>query len=122
MPSSPKFDPITQDLISDGAGSIKTTTTAETAVLHQLLCHYGEWWGDADAGSRLHDLELFASNPEALIADEAKRALRVLEELGLITDVTVKAAETRPGRVEVQTSFRDTKTGSAVEVGLPVGG
>lgn len=122
MASSPKFDPVTQDLVDDGAGSIVTTSTSETAVLHQVLCHLEEWWGDAEAGSRLHRLDLFASDPEVLIAAEARRALTVLEERGLITDLDVQAAETAAGRIEVRTSFRDVKTGSAVELAIPVGG
>lgn len=117
-----RFDPVTGDWIDDGAGAVQMVTTAETSVLLQLVTHHGRWGGDPDAGSRIHDLDQFTTDPEALIADEARRALDVLVADGEIADIDVTVTETAPGRVEVATSFRDVKTGSTVVLAIPASG
>lgn len=116
------LDPVTGDFVDDGAGAIVVTTTSETAVVLQLLTHYQGWWGDPEAGSRLHDLEQFQSDPGPLIEDETRRALGVLVAAGRIADVDAKAVESQAGRVDASTSFRDVKTGSAVVLAVPASG
>jgi phage gp46-like protein len=111
-----KFDPVTGDFIDGPGGTFEETPRADTAVQLQLGSHYGEWWGDADAGSQLHDRGLFQSDPETLIRDEALRALAVLESEGMIDSVEVRAEESRLGRVNVATSFRDVTTDSLVDL------
>jgi phage gp46-like protein len=98
------------------------TDRADTAVMLQLDSHLGEWWGDADAGSRLHDLRAFQSDPEAQLLDEATRALGVLADAGRIADVQVRVDEVRPGRADVVTRFRDASTGQLVETFVTPGG
>lgn len=115
------FDPITLDLIDDGAGSFEVTTTAATAVQHQLLCHYDRWWGDADLGSRFYNLDLFITDPERLVVDECQRALGVLVQAGRIADVTAVAAESF-GRIDVRTSFRDAQSGQPVDFAITPSG
>lgn len=110
-----KFDPQTQDLIDDGAGAIETTDTAETMVMHQLLCHLGEWWGDETLGSKIHDLNAFQSRPEVLAPDEAKRALGVLIDRGRIANLEVRAEMQGQGRVVVLARFQDASTGQLVD-------
>jgi len=116
MPWDFRFDPVTQDLIDDGHGAVELTDTAETAVLHQLLCHRGEWWGDPDAGSRLHDLDALVADPEALIADEVRRALDPLVRSGRIDQVRARAVEEQAGRVRVETSFQDSSASQRVDL------
>lgn len=117
-----RFDPVTMDLVDDGVGGFEVVTSAATAVMHQMLCHFDEWWGDAEMGSRLHRLELFIAAPGDLIADECLRALRVLEAAGRITDLTAEATETAPGRVDVRTSYRDMRSGQPVDLTLTPAG
>lgn len=117
-----KFDPVTKDFILGADGSFELTETAETAVLHQLECHLGEWWLDPDAGSRLHDLRAAQADPLVFLEDEARRALGVLVERGRIADVDVIAEEGRPGRINVATRFRDVSSGQLVDTFIKAGG
>jgi phage gp46-like protein len=110
------FDPITGDLVDGAGGTFKETSRADTAVQLQLTAHYGEWWGDADAGSQLHNLRLFQADPEALLTDEALRSLAVLEQEGMIDAIQVRAELGRFGRVTVATSFRDVTTDSPIDL------
>ena len=114
MPFDLRFDPLTHDLIDDGRGSVQLTDTAETAVLHALIAHFGEWWGDPDAGSRLHDLDAFVGNPEPMIADEVRRALASIVQAGRIDQLRVRALMERTGRIRVETSFRDATSSQLV--------
>lgn len=118
-----RFDPVTMDLVDDGFGSFELTTSASTAVLHQLVCHRDEWWGDAELGSHLHQLDRFIQDPGPLIAAECERALGVLARAGRIANVDAEADESAPGRVSVATSYRDTRSGQPVDLTLtPAGG
>lgn len=118
-----RFDPVTMDLVDDGAGGFELVTSAATAVLHQLLCHRDEWWGDPDLGSHLHQLDRFIQSPGPLIAAETERALGVLVTAGRLANVRAEAEESAPGRVSVRTSYRDTRSGQPVDLTLtPAGG
>lgn len=116
------FDPVTGDLVDGPDGAFLETDRADTAVLLQLTSHYQEWWGDADAGSLLHDLRAFQSDPETLLADEATRALAVLEREGLIDDIDVRVEEGRYGRANIATRFYDASTDSLVDLAMEPGG
>lgn len=118
-----RFDPVTLDLIDDGFGAFELVTSAATAVLHQLLCHRDEWWGDPELGSHLHQLDRFIQDPGPLIAAECERALGVLVRAGRLADVRADAEESAPGRVSIRTSYRDTRSGQPVDLTLtPAGG
>lgn len=117
-----RFDPITLDLVDDGLGAFEITTTAATAVLHQLLIDFDKWWGDAEIGSRLNDLDLFIADPGELIADETRRALGALVDAGRIVDVVVVATETQAGRVDVRTAYRDAQSGQPVDLSITPAG
>ena len=113
------FDPVTRDLVDDGAGAFERTVTASTAVYLQLVSQYDAWWGDPDAGSLLHDLQRFATDPAGLTADEARRALQLLADRGRISNLEVLGEEPRTGRVGVAIRFRDTSTGQQVDLVVP---
>lgn len=116
------FDPVTGDLIDDGRGGVVTTERATTAIQLQLSSHLGEWWGDPNAGSRLHDQRGFQADPVALVEDEARRALEVLVERGRIADVEVRVEQPSPSRVNVAVSSRDVSTGELVDAFISSGG
>jgi len=124
MPLDLKFDPITKDLVSDGKGSYVRTPNADTMLMHQMLCHYGDCWHDENLGSRLHDLKFLQADPAKLGAEEARRALKVLQARGRISDVEAKAEvpKGQPGRVNIVTSARDTSTGGIVAGTTKLGG
>lgn len=114
------LDPITLDLVDDGAGGFASTATAATAVQHQMQCHLGEWWGDADAGSLLHTLVQRDDGEEtqAFIGDEAQRAAQPLVADGRIAAVTTDVSKPYPGRLFTSVSFQDLQTGQPVDLVL----
>ncbi|HWU86209.1 MAG TPA: phage GP46 family protein [Kofleriaceae bacterium] len=121
MPWDYLIDPVTRDLVKDGKGGFVKVRSAQTSVMNQLLAHRGEWWGDPELGSRLHDLRAMQARPEVIAPEEARLALERLVRAGRIADIEARA-ESSPGRVVVATRFRDTTSGSLVEMKLKPGG
>lgn len=122
MPWDLAMDPITGDFVSDSAGGWQRTEHGDTAVLHQLECHYDAWWGDPELGSLLHDRDRFTGGA-APVAAEVERALGVLVRDGKIADLEVSAVESRAGRVEVGTTYRLVESDQLVSgVLTPLGG
>ena len=107
-----RFDPITQDLVDDGLGGFQLASGAQTSVLHQMFCHYAEWWADASLGSRIHDADAFITDPPGLVRLETQRALGELVADGAITKLTVRSTETSLGRVDTDVSYTDTLAGT----------
>lgn len=110
-----KIDPVTQDLVRDGRGGFVYATGAETSVLHQLSIHFGGDWLSPEDGSRLHELSLFSTAaPAADIEAETRRSLDVLVRRGRIADPSVEARQIKPGRVDVNVSYRDVRSGQLI--------
>jgi len=123
MPFDRKFDPDTGDFISDGRGGYVRTATAETSVMNQVLAKRGAWWGDPDLGileDGLHELD--QTRPARDAEQAIKRGLGRLEEMGRIDSLEVKASEPAPGRIRVDTKFRDRSTTSIVRSRVQSGG
>lgn len=117
------FDPVTKDLIDDGKGSFVLTDTAQTMLMHQVLCAYGESWHDENLGSRLNDLQAFPQvNTVQWAIDEAKRALGVLVSRKRIANLEVTAEMQGQGRVVIATKCRDVSTGNVVSTFVKTGG
>ncbi len=117
-----RFDPVTRDLVSDGAGSVERTNSADTMVMHQLAIHYRKWWGGPDLGAQIYDLKKFGRKPEISIAAEAKRALGVVEQRGRISNIDVKTEAPNQGRINLSTQFQDIRIGRVTKTSTPVGG
>lgn len=123
MPFDRKFDPETGDFIRDGKGSYERTPYADTSVMNQVLAKRGAWWGDPDLGILEDGLrELDPSNPARDAEQALKRGLGRLEEMGRIDSLEVKASEPAPGRLRVDTKFRDRSTNSVVSARVKSGG
>jgi hypothetical protein len=122
MPFDRKFDPVTQDFVSDGRGGYERTQTAETSVMNQLTAIRGAWWGDAELGTFEDGLRELQANPPQLAEQALRRGLGRLEALGRITAVEVRATEPVAGRVRADTKFRDTSTGQKVDTFVRSGG
>ena len=122
MPWSYERDPVTGDLIPDGRGGWRKIETAANLVRNQMLARAGECWQDPELGSRLHDRERFKANAAVLVQDECRRVLARVEAVGRIANVEVVAAQTRSGRIDVNTRFVDLSSGQVVSLKLPVGG
>jgi hypothetical protein len=120
MPWSWKRDPVTGDLIPDGAGGFEKTETAEVLVQNELLVHIETNWCAPGRGSTLHDLDLFKQDPIGLVPEEARRALRNVELAGRIANIEVAAELPKPGRIHVATRFRDTSANQLVDTFVPV--
>jgi phage gp46-like protein len=121
MSKSFKFDPVTRDVIRNGNGWFTMTPNQDTTVMHQLSCHAGKCWHDPKLGSRLHDVKSFGNKPLEAATMRAQESLDVLVERGRISNVEIIAEIPRPGRVNVATKFRDTKTGQLVPLKLASG-
>lgn len=120
-----QIDPTTGDLVDSTDGWFKEVDSAETAVYMALFHRFNEWWGDPDAGSRLHLAHDQGDGitGRAFIEDEIQRALAPLVAEGYIANVTTVATRPQVGRIVVELSYRDLKSGDAVELVLsPFGG
>lgn len=108
-----RIDPVTRDYVADDAGSYETTTTAETALYLQISVHRGKWWGDAEAGSRLHELaqaKLFANSTQQKIRDIVTEAVRPLLELGYVRDLQFRQ-ERQGTRIVTAATATDAQSG-----------
>jgi phage gp46-like protein len=114
MPLDYRFDPTTGDLVRDGKGAFVLVDTAETALQEQVLHHYQEWWGAPEQGSRLHDLRVLGKDKVKAAIAETQRALGVLVKAGRISNLEVVAEQAKPGRINVASKSRDTRTGKSI--------
>lgn len=126
MATDTAIDFATHDYIDDGEGSWLETEDSRATVLYQLECRYGAWFGDPTAGSRLKEL-LERSDPTSSIElrDEALRALQVLVDSGVISElvVTIDESGDEAGRAVILLHYRDRTTGDPVDVAYsPWGG
>lgn len=110
------FAPETGDTIPDGKGGIVLTQGADTQVYLQLRSTFAAWWGDSQAGTK--DFRVIGDNPTAIQA-EYTRSLGVLAARGVISNVTATAerAVDVPGRIRLQTTSRDSRTGRTIKTG-----
>lgn len=122
MPQDFVFDPVTRDIVDDGAGSWEMTDTAGTMVQHQTWCHAFAWWGLSNLGSRLHDLRPFQANPALLIPAEWERSLGVIVARGRISNVNVAVDPPKPGRIVGKATMRDVGTGQTIAAYVTPGG
>ena len=104
------------DYVDDGAGGFVETDSAQPAIRHQLLDLLGEWIGDADAGRDRRGVK-GRSNTEReaqIEADTIRLALDVLEQAGLIDDITVEYDRDATGRFAFLVTSRDTESGETI--------
>ena len=82
------IDPATGDLVEDDEGWFLETDTAAPRVYAQLALRFGQWWGDPQAGSRLHEATAFGDSPagERFLESEVRRALEPLILAGDFND------------------------------------
>ena len=106
------------DYVEDGAGFFKSSTTAGSAVRHQVLGVLNSWIGDLQAGRVQAGLEgRNASEAEAdLERDSLRKAMRVLELAGLIDQIEVTVEKASATRFKVSVRTRDTQSGGVIEV------
>lgn len=119
-----KIDPVTRDFVADGAGGWETSDDSRGAVLCQLETRYQAWAGDPTAGSRIAEM-MESGDPleERALLDEVRRALQVLVDAGVISELVVNGDRDEAGRLAVLIYYRDSTTGSPVDVAYsPWGG
>jgi phage gp46-like protein len=119
-----QIDPLTRDLIDTSDGSWAETADSRTSVLFQLETTYGAWWADPTAGSRIRAI-LTGNDPggAAEVRDEALRALQVLVDDGVITDLAVTLDTDENGRAALLLAYRDRASGRPVDLSyVPFGG
>lgn len=110
-------DPATLDLVDSDDGWFEEDETASSAVVCQLTHELDEWVGDPTAGQRfkagiaLGDTE----DAEQFLVVEAERALGVLEDEGLISNIEARAERQGGGRIALETTHRDNTSTDPVE-------
>ncbi|MFA9271081.1 MAG: phage GP46 family protein [Baekduiaceae bacterium] len=113
-----KIDPITHDYVSDGAGGYEKTSTAQTALQHQLQDELGNWVGDPDAGSNLFKFARGGNSERraAGLRDGVRAAVKPLVDAGMVADVQVGTTRDQTGRLALQSSLRDVQSGAQVSL------
>jgi hypothetical protein len=118
------FDPITRDLIDAPDGWFVEDTDSRSTVLWQLESHFQAWWGSPFDGSRIAAI-LSGDDPATAqdLRDEALRALQLLVNAGIISDLAVALDTDEAGRVVVILNYRDRASGRLVDLAyVPFGG
>jgi len=89
MATDIKIDPRTRDFVDDGAGGWVETNDSSTAVLMQLDCEEGSWWGDPLAGSQVAAVMRAEIQTPDQVQAAIARAMAAMVRGGLISDVAV---------------------------------
>lgn len=118
------IDPLTRDLIDADDGGFVESADSRTAVLFQLQSIYLAWWGDPFSGSRIREI-LSGEAPGGAqeVRDEALRALQVLVDEGIISDLGVDTDTDENGRAVIVLGYTDRASGRRVDLAyVPFGG
>jgi hypothetical protein len=118
------FDPLTRDLIDAPDGWFVEGTDSRSTVLWQLESRYQAWWGSPFDGSRIRDILSGddTATPQDL-RDEVLRAMQVLVDNGIISELAVALDTDEGGRVVVILHYRDRASGRLVDLAcVPFGG
>jgi phage gp46-like protein len=113
------------DMIPSADGWFEEDDSSTAVVAMQLEHHFGQWWGDPAAGSRLFLAHDQGDGPlgEEFLRVEVLRALKPVVQAGRISNLAVEVARTQPGRLVASLSYRDTSTGQVVDAQFdPFGG
>lgn len=113
------IDPATLDFVDTDDGGWEETDSSTTAVLCQLESDYAKWWGDPRAGSRIREL---MQNDEGTpveavqLRDEAQRALQVLVNDGVLSELAAEVLENDEGnRATIGLRYTDRASGRSVD-------
>lgn len=112
------IDPTTRDLVVVG-DAFAEQDDSRTAVLMQLMIEFGRWCGNPRDGSRLREM-LRAPEPVTVaeLLDETLRALQVLVDDGVISDVAADVSVDAAGRPVFLLNYVDAATGRPVDLSL----
>ena len=106
------LDPISHDLVDDGAGDWVETSTIEPQLAHQLLDLKGLWFADQDAGCDAYLLPRKANSRTFRGLEDAYRsALRPFIAAGLAEDLTFAVTTNAIGRLAWLASLVDVQHG-----------
>lgn len=114
-----ELDPATLDYVDTDDGGWSETASSRTAVMMQLSIRYNTWPADPDAGTRVPEM-LESGEPVTpeMVVDDTRRALQVLVEDGIISDLSVQTGsiDEETGALEVAIDYTDVVTGHVVEL------
>lgn len=110
------IDPVTKDYIKNSTGGYETTETVGTQVYHQLVGKLNLWWGDSEAGSKLHLIKDVGAGAAgiAFAEDATRTALEKFKKQGLIRDIRVEV-EAIGNKIFINASVIDIQ-GASVSV------
>lgn len=112
-------DPNTRDYVDTSEGAWAETESSRTAVMLQLEIRYGEWFVDPLAGSRIPAMLESGEpvSPEEVV-DETRRALQVLVDDGIISELSVALGDfdLAAGSMDLELSYTDMSSGHVVDL------
>ena len=112
------IDPVARDYVEDPAiGATTTTRNALGAIYHQVRTKLGQWWGDAEAGSRFFELERAKNvlRSPIVIQDVWTELLEPLIAAGLISEPEFES-ERLVDRVNTKVVVTDLASGEELDL------
>jgi phage gp46-like protein len=113
-----KLNVLTGDYIADGNGSYETTTTAETAIYHQMRGDKGKWWGDYNAGNRFFELARVKSIQNVSVnrlRDVISELLQPLIDANRVHGLIFRD-ERKGDRIDIEATVIDSQSGEVVSL------
>lgn len=106
------LDPVTHDLVDDGAGDWSETGDLSPQLAHQLLDLKGLWFADPDAGCLAYAIPRKVNRSTFRRLEDAYRdSLRPFIELGLAEDLSIVMTTDLIGRLAWLASLVDIQHG-----------
>jgi hypothetical protein len=106
------IDPITRDLVDDGAGDWRETSTLQPQIHHQILDHKGLWFADVNAGCEAYKIPRKANRPTFTRLQDAYRScLRIFVDAGQAEDLEIEITTDQRGRLAWEGSLVDVQHG-----------
>ncbi len=111
------LDPVSLDFVDTEDGEFLETADSRTIVMMMIEIRLGESFSDPGDGTRIKAL-LESGDPVTadIVIAETLRAMQILVDAGIISDIDAKAGSTVDGRFEVQLTWRDLASGSPVDL------
>lgn len=111
------IDPVSLDFVDTEDGEFLETADSRTIVMMMIEIRLGESFSDPGDGTRIKAL-LEAGDPvtAGVVIAETLRAMQLLVDAGIISDVDATEGTTVDGRFELKTRWRDLASGSPVDL------
>ena len=123
MPFDRKIDPLTNDYIDTGFGSLETTETIETSLYMQFTITLNRWWGRPENGNTIHELQELGivGDIDQETINRLLFALKPMLDSGRAADPTFQLDVDELGKLVVVSSIHDVQKGERITSRISVG-